>query len=163
MKRISIPIALTLLIFTTSCSNSYQKLSLTNKGGTGGNPEVNNQIKIINDCFTLKDKVQEACFNMFYPQNINIRIYPSTGALIQLVSRGSLVKKREFNLTKQTRFIINIDTSKIEIPISCNSNSVKYSQIKDSLVIDVKVKDLKKHFIVKDKNGQTILDYTIIK
>ena len=163
MNSISIPITLTLLIFTTSCSNSYQKLSVTDKGGSGGNPEVNNQIKIINECFSLKNKIQEACFNMFYPQNINIRIYPPTGALVQLTSRGSLVKKREFNLTKQTRFIVNINTSKIATPISCNSDSVKYSQIKDSLVIDLRVKDLKKHLIVKDKNGQTILDYTIIK
>ena len=160
MKRISIVITLSLLFVTTSCSSPKQKLVRSHSGGNGGNPEVNN----INRCFQFKDKERNRCLNNFYPQdNINIMIYPYNGTTIKLAGRKSSIEKKELDLQEIDRLMLYIDISNVRLPIRCNIKEAILTRDKKSLVVDVKVLNLKKSLILTDKNKKTLLDYTIKK
>ena len=56
--------------------------------GEGGNPEVN-----LNQCFGLKNEARQGCFDIFYPDDINITIYPRRGDIITLVLLLSIKQK----------------------------------------------------------------------
>ena len=159
MKNIFLSVII--LLFVTSCTKNIsnnQKIALGG-GGKGGNPEV----KVINECFKLKSKARDICLDSFYPNDINISIYPYNGDIIRLAGRKSSIEKREFDLSQEDRFILYIDTTNIELPISCNIQTAKRSLDKNSLVIDIAVKDIVKQVTIQDKNGRVLLDYSIVK
>jgi len=167
MKILSIYISTCLLFFATSCtltthnkSNLNKKIIVQNGRGKGGNSEV----KIINQCLKkIKNQERDKCLDIFYPNNINITIYPSTREIIKLAGRTSSIEKREFNLGGEDRFILHLDISEVELPVNCNIKTAKLSHDETSLVVDIDIKDIKKRVTLYDKNNKLLLDYTIIK
>lgn len=174
MKQTYAYIGTFLLIFTTSCTVPNYNQDLAHKKvlkkerifvdndrgrGKGGNSEVRN----INQCFYFTGHQVDKCLNIFYPNDINITIYPSTEKSIKLAGRTSSIERREFNLGGEDRFILHLNTSKVVLPVSCNIRTTKLSQMENSLVIDIPVKDIKNSILLYDKNHRLILDYTIEK
>jgi len=170
MKGNSISIGVVLLCLVTGCSakseavkhkvvNIQDKIVASSDDDKGGNPEV----KSINECFTKKDKARENCFNLFYPGDIKIYTYPSYGTKIKLAGRKSSIERKKFRLIGQERFIIYIDVSQIKIPIKCNIKSAKQSKYKNTITIDIPVKDIKNRVILKDNMGKILIDYQVEK
>jgi len=126
--------------------------------GKGGNPEVN-----LNRCFGLKSKERQRCFDIFYPNDINLSIYPSSGEVIRLAGRKSSVEKGEFNLKDKERFIFSVNTSNVKLPISCNVERAKLLQKGESLVVDVASREIKNNITLTNREGKVILDYSILK
>ena len=164
MRQFNKLIVTPLLFSLTSCSSistndTILPLMLANGGGKGGNPEVNN----INRCFRLKNREKQSCFDIFYPEDINITIYPNDGDIIRLAGRKSSIERREFNLVGKDRFIFYVDTTNVKLPISCNIEGVELSQDRDTLVVDISTKNIADNITLKDGEGKVILDYKVIK
>ena len=177
MRKLSISMGTCLLFFTTSCTittnntdsftqNFSNKETLNKKTflvetgrGKGGNSEV----KTINQCFKFKSQARNECLNIFYPDNINITIYPQSGEIIKLAGRKSSIEKREFNLGGEDRFILHLDISTVELPVNCNVKTAKLSQDKNILIVDMDVKDIKNRVTLYDKNNKLLLEYIITK
>ena len=160
MKKINKFVITPLLFSLTACvsTSTNETRVLANGGGQGGNPEVN-----LNQCFGLKAQARQTCFNIFYPGDINLSIYPNSGEVIRLAGRKSFVEKGEFNLRDKERFIFSVDTSKVKLPVSCNVESAKLLQDRDSLVVDVASREIKKNITLTNREGKVILDYNILK
>jgi len=167
VKKLYIFIGLYLLFFATSCTtktyqtdNIHQKNILAGKGkNKGGNPEV----KIINDCFKLKNEARNSCLNIFYPDKLNIIVYPPSGEIIRLAGRKSSIERREFDLKGEDKFIFYLDISRVNLPIRSNVISSKYFFDKRDLVIDVDVKKIRKDIILYDGDNRVLLEYKIVK
>ena len=177
MRILSLSMGSCLLFFTTSCSiatnnkNSFSKnffnkevlnkktFLVENGRGKGGNSEV----KTIDQCFKFKTQARNKCLNIFYPNNINITIYPQSGEIIKLAGRKSSIEKRKFNLGGEDRFILHLDISTVKLPIHCNIKTAKLSPDKNTLIVDIDVKDIKNQVTLYDKNNRLLLEYTIKK
>jgi len=127
-------------------------------GGTGGNPEVE-----LNKCLNKTEKERNLCINIFYPEEINIGIFPSNGTRIKLAGRSSLIERKELIVKNQEKIILSIDTSKISLPIKVNIKSAKKLQYKNNLAIIINTKDINNTLIIEDKEGKVLLEYLIIK
>lgn len=168
MKKTNKFIIVPLVFSVTACVSTSTKESsrlpksvLADGGGgrgQGGNPEVN-----LNRCFGLKSKERQSCFDIFYPNDINLSIYPSSGEVIRLAGRKSSVEKGEFNLKDKERFIFSVNTSNVKLPIRCNIKSAKLLQAKESLVVDVATREIKNNITLTDREGKVILNYSIRK
>ena len=168
MKKTNKFIIVPLVFSVTACvSTSTKESSILPKSvladggggrGQGGNPEVN-----LNRCFGLKAKERQSCFDIFYPNDINLSIYPSSGEVIRLAGRKSSVEKGEFNLKDKERFIFSVNISNVKLPIRCNIKSAKLLQDKESLVVDVATKEIKNNITLTDREGKVILNYSIRK
>ena len=162
MKRLALLFIGTLFItfYTVACSSNHAttiKTALVNPG-TGGNPEV----KIIY-CLGLKNKAKEACLDKLYPDNINILIHPSNGQRLKLAGRGNSVERASIHFEDDDVYLIYLDTLNIKLPLTSNVESTKFRQKGNSLVVEIDVKNIKSTIILKDKEGKTVLNYTIIK
>jgi hypothetical protein len=144
-----------------SCTkhSSPKKRIVLDGGGKGGNPEV----KVINQCFGLNKSARDRCLNIFYPNDINISIYPYNGNIIRLAGRKSSIELMEFNLSKDDRFILYLDSSTIDLPVSCNIKGAKFSKYRKTLVVDMLVDNISNRVTIKDKNGRVLIDYSIVK
>ena len=166
MKKINKLLITPLLFSLTSCVSTTtnetrilsQNMLVDGGGGQGGNPEVN-----LNQCFGLKSQARQRCFDIFYPDDINISIYPNSGEVIRLAGRKSSITKGEFNLKDKERFIFSVNTSKVKLPIKCNVKSAKLLQDRDSLVVDVATKEIKNNITLTNREGKVILNYSVLK
>ena len=165
MKKINKFVITPLLVSLTACVSTstdetpiLPKNLLANGGGQGGNPEVN-----LNQCFGLKSQARQTCFDIFYPDDINLSIYPRSGEVIRLAGRKSSVEKGEFNLKEKERFIFSVNTSNVKLPISCNIESAKLLQERESLVVDVASREIKNNITLTNREGKVILDYSVLK
>ena len=125
----------------------------------GGNPEV----KVVNQCFKLQGKVKFLCLNKFYPGDVNITIFPYDSSTIRLAGRKSSVERGTFRLKNQNRFVISVDVSNTNLPISCNISTAEITKYGSNQVIDIAVKDIKDKITLHDNNGKLLLEYTITK
>jgi hypothetical protein len=162
LKRLTLLFIGTLLItfYTVACSSNQATTIKTTlvSPGTGGNPEV----KIIY-CLGLKNKAKEVCLDSLYPDNINILIHPSNGKRLKLAGRGNSVEKATVRFKNDDVYLIYIDTLNIKLPLTSNVESTQFRQKGNSLVVEMNVKNIKSTITLKDKEGKTVLDYTIIK
>ena len=162
MKRLTLLFIGTMLItfYTVACSSNQATAIKTTlvSPGTGGNPEV----KIIY-CLGLKNKAKETCLDTLYPDNINILIHPSNGKRLKLAGRGNSVEKATVRFKNDDVYLIYIDTLNIKLPLTSNVESTQFRQKGNSLVVEMAVKDIKSTIILKDKEGKTVLDYSIIR
>ncbi|MCH9740550.1 MAG: hypothetical protein K0U38_06890 [Epsilonproteobacteria bacterium] len=164
MKKTTISIiSMLLLLFTTSCSSSSPQseqkvIALEETGNNGGNPEV----KKIHKCFGYENEARSECLDKLFPEEINIKIYPPSGERVKLAGRNSSAEKVEFNLKGQERFIFNVETSQVKLPISCNV-STRLFQSDNRLTVDVAVKDIDDKVTLYDREGKVLLDYTVVK
>ena len=162
MKRLTLLFIGTLLItfYTVACSSNQATTIKTTlvSPGTGGNPEV----KIIY-CLGLENKAKEVCLDSLYPDNINILIHPSNGKRLKLAGRGNSVEKATVRFKNDDVYLIYIDTLNIKLPLTSNVESTQFRQKGNSLVVEMNVKNIKSTITLKDKEGKTVLDYTIIK
>ena len=154
----------TLLFFLTACQPTtiLQKVSMNDevsRSGTGGNPEVQ-----LNQCLNKKGKERDVCIDHFYPEDIEIGIYPKDGLRIKLatIGRGSSTKE-ELILTTQDRIILSVDTKNVKLPIKVNISPIRKLQHKNNLALVIETKDIKNNIIIKDKEGKVLLDYKIIR
>jgi len=130
----------------------------------GGNSEVDNKNNnIINRCFKLKGNAKNICFDNFYPGDLNITIFPNSNNHIRLAGRKSSIESGIFELKKQNRFIISVDTSNVKLPILCNIRTAKITEDNHTHVIDIAVNDISNKVILYDRDGKLLLKYTIIK
>jgi len=161
MKQIYfLPITL-IIFFITACKTSTTvpyKVSINKVKGIGGNPEV-----YLNQCLNKKGRERDICIDYFYPEDIEIGIYPKDGLHIKLAGRSSSVKRKELIIDTQDRIILSIDTTNIKLPITSNINPIKKLQHKNHLAIIIEVKDIESSITLKDKKGKLLLDYKIIK
>jgi len=153
----------TTLFFLTACQTTPApyRVSINDEvsiSGTGGNPEVQ-----LNQCLNKKGKKRNICIDHFYPENIEIGIYPKNGLRIKLAGRASSIKREELTLTTQNRVILSIDTANVKLPITVNINPIKKLQHKNNLALIIETKDIKNSIIIKDKKGKVLLDYKIIR
>ena len=161
MRKINKLFITPLLFGLTACVSTSPKdtpILASGGGGQGGNPEVN-----LNQCFGLKNQARQRCFDIFYPGDINLSIYPNSGEVVRLAGRKSSVEEGEFNLKGKERFVFYVDTSKAKLPISCNVKSAKLLQNKESLVVDVETKNIENNITLTDREGKVILNYNIVK
>jgi len=164
MKRIYF-LPTTLLFFFTACQTTpvLERVSINdevNINGTGGNPEVQ-----LNQCLNKKGKERNLCIDHFYPEDIEIGIYPKDGLRIKLatIGRGSSTKKEELTLTTQDRIILSVDTTNIKLPLTINIKPIRRLQHKNNLALIIETKNIKNNIIIKDKEGKLLLDYKIIR
>ena len=161
MRKINKLFITPLLFGLTACVSPSPKdtpILASGGAGQGGNPEVN-----LNQCFGLKNQARQRCFDIFYPGDINLSIYPSGGKVIRLAGRRSLIETGDFNLTGKDRFIFYLDISKVKLPIDCNVKSAKLSRYGESLVVDVETKNIENNITLTDREGKVILNYNIVK
>jgi len=150
-----------ILLGITSCTTTTTKplktanLVLNGDDGKGGNPEV------LNHCFTLKKSEKNLCFDKFFPGEINLLIHPSYGVPVMLAGRGESIEKRELELNNDDFVLLYLDISNVKIPLSSNVKSTRYSYEKNTVVINIDVKKIKEKIILKDKNGNIVLKYTV--
>ena len=157
MKRLSIFMGIFILFYTTACSStkSTSKLSLSKPTGGGGNPEV------LNHCFGLKKTAKKLCFDHFFPNNTNLLIHPTQGEAIMLAGRGNHVEKRELQLNNDDRVLLYLNISNIKVPLSSNIETTTFTYDKNSVVVNIDVNEIKEKIILKDKEGNVVLEYHV--
>ena len=160
MKLLSFILTMSTTLMFTGCYDNISPYKVTHNHIIpmgGGNPEVK-----LNKCLDKKSKNRDICIDLFYPEDIEIGIYPPNGLRIKLAGRASSIERREIQIDSQDRIILSIDTSNIRLPIILNVKG-KQLQYKNSLAIVIEVKNIKDTITLKDKEGKLLLDYTIIK
>jgi len=148
-----------IIVTTTACNSSHQSMrtsfaSITNSSGNGGNPEV------LNHCFGLKKIAKNLCFDYYFP-NKNLLIHPTNGEAILLAGRGNCVERRELKLANDDRVLLYLDISNVKTPLSSNIKNSNFSYEKNTVVVDIETKEIKENIILKDKDGNIILEYSI--
>jgi hypothetical protein len=147
-----------ILFYTTACSSikSTTKLSLAKPTGNGGNPEV------LNHCFGLKKTAKKLCFNHFFPNNTNLLIHPTQGEAIMLAGRGTHIEKRELQLNKDDdKVLLYLDISNIKVPLSSNIETTTFTYNKNNVVVNIDTNEIKEKIILKDKEGNVVLEYRV--
>ncbi len=160
MKSHPFTLIFSTILTLTGCYNNLIPYKITHNDKVrigGGNPEVQ-----LNKCLDEKGKDRSICIDLFYPEDIEIGIYPPNGLRIKLAGRASAIEKKVLSLDTQERIILSIDTSNIKLPITLNVKA-KQLHYKNSLAIIIEVKDIEENITLKDKEGKLLLDYTIIK
>ena len=160
MKPLSFILIFSTLFTLTGCYDNHSPYKVTHNDEVrigGGNPEVQ-----LNKCLDKKSKDRNICIDLFYPEDIEIGIYPPNGLRIKLAGRVSAIERKELYLGTQKRVILSIDSSNIKLPITLNVKAKQF-QYKNSLAIVIEVKDIEKSITLKDKEGKLLLDYSIIK
>ncbi len=161
MKQQSIFMGIFIIFYTTACSNTVTPMRTSfvqTHGGGGGNPEVN-----LNICLSLKNKAKSQCLDTIFPNSTNILILPSNGKHIKLAGRGSSIEKSVVTLKNDDILLLNIETSTVKLPLTCNIKTAKLLQEQNSLVVSIPVKDIDKKITLKNREGKLLLDYSIIK
>ncbi|CAA6812424.1 MAG: Unknown protein [uncultured Sulfurovum sp.] len=131
----------------------------TVKPEEGGNPEVN-----LNLCLKETHQARIKCLDRFFPMGPNIFIVPTDGKRILLAGRGESIERTEIILKKTDEIILlNIDTRNVKIPLSINIATAKPSQKGNSLVFTIPVQEIKEKIILRDQEGNIVLQYRVIR
>ncbi|CAA6803300.1 MAG: Unknown protein [uncultured Sulfurovum sp.] len=163
MKYLQIFTGIFLMFYSTACATIATPLSKPlklasnepSKINTGGNPEV------INDCFGLQVTQKNLCFKYFFPKK-NLLIHPSHGEIIRLAGRGESIEKRELHLNNEDELVLlYLDTTNVKIPLSTNIKATQFTYDKNTLVLNIKAKDIKDKIILSDNEGTVLLEYTV--
>ncbi|CAA6813292.1 MAG: Unknown protein [uncultured Sulfurovum sp.] len=126
-----------------------------NEEGTGGNPEV----YIAHQC--LKGKSAESCLqNLFLNKK---EAYIESYEVIKLAARGNGIEKATITFEGDDLFLLYLDTSNIETPLSVNINLAEMSSDHNSVLFMLPVEEINEEIIVKDKQGNIVLQYQVDK
>ena len=161
MKQLSIFMGIFTVFSITACSTPNQSLRTSfaviekNPAGEGGNPEV------LNHCFGLKKLAKSLCFDGFFPDNSNLLIHPNHGAPVMLAGRGNHVERRVLQLNKDDRILLYLDISNVKVPLSSNIKATSFTYDKNSVVVNIDTKEIKEKIILKDEEGNIVLEYRI--
>ena len=165
MKRSPLFISILLLLIANSCTNHtiqpnmIQPLSLSlSEAKTreiGGNPEVYNA----HQC--LKSRSTERCLkNLFKDER---KTYLESNESIKLASRGSSVERATITFKGDDLFLLYLDTSNVERPLTTNVPFTQTSRDGDSVLFLFPVKEIGEEIIVRDRNESVVLHYRVIK
>jgi hypothetical protein len=164
LKQLSIFIGIIIFFFITACQSTQQTVKtnfikvVSNKSKEeGGNPEVQ-----LHYCLPLKGQAKTECLNKLYPGEINLFIESNNGERILLAGRGDSTIKKEIDFKGSDIFILYLNTQNVKVPLSSNIEHKK-SEKGNSLIMIMEVKNIDKQVTLKDKEGNIVLDYTIIK
>jgi len=149
-----------IISYTTACSTTTppprMAFSNTNNGdGKGGNPEV------LNHCFGLKKVAKGLCFDSFFPDNSNLLIHPNHGEPVMLAGRGNRVEKRVLKLNNDDRVLLYLDISTVKVPLSSNVKDSSFTYDQSTVVVNINAKEIKEKIILKDKEGNVVLEYRV--
>jgi hypothetical protein len=149
-----------IIVTTTACNSSHQSMrtsfaSVTNSSGNGGNPEV------LNHCFGLKKMAKNLCFDSFFPDKSNLLIHPNHGEPVMLAGRGSRVEKRVLKLNNDDRVLLYLDISTVKVPLSSNVKDSLFTYDNNTVVVNINAKEIKENIVLKDKEGNVVLEYCI--
>jgi hypothetical protein len=146
-----------IVVSITACSTQrpLAKLSLSDSRGNGGNPEV------LNHCFGLKKSAKKLCFYRFFPNNSNILIHPNHGEPIMLAGRGNYIEKRELQLNNDDHVLLYLDISNVKVPLSSNIKGSKFTYESNTVVVNIDAKEIKEKIILKDNEGDILLEYHV--
>jgi hypothetical protein len=152
-----------LIFFLTGCQTTPTpyRISINDEvsiHGSGGNPEVQ-----LNKCLNKKEEERNICIDHFYPEDIDIGIYPPDGTRIKLAGRASSIERRELIIHSQQRVILSIDTTNVSLPLTSNISPIQQLQHNHNLAIIIETKNIEERVTLKDSEGKVVLDYTIIK
>lgn len=127
--------------------------------GEGGNPEVE-----LNICVQKAFEKKRKCLERLFPSKPSILLVPEAdGQRILLAGRAESVDRREITIKGEEILLLNIDISNVQAPLSSNIKTTKYYRMQNSLVLSIPVEDIHTKVTLKDKEGNIVLDYTIIK
>jgi len=150
-----------ILVTTTACNSSHQSMrtsfvsTSTSSSVDGGNPEV------LNHCFGLKKVAKNLCFDYLLP-NKNLLIHPTSGEAIMLAGRGERIEKRALKLANEDeRVLLYLDVTNVQTPLTSNVKESQFSYKENSVVVNINAKEIKESIILKDKEGNVVLNYRI--
>jgi len=123
--------------------------------GIGGNPEV----YIAHNC--LKNKSAQTCLEKLF--NDERKVYIQSYETIKLAGRGSSVEEATITFEDDDLFMLYLDTSNVEKPLSTNIKKRKLSTDNNSLLFIFPVTEIADEIIIKDKRGEVVLKYKILK
>lgn len=130
-------------------------LSQEDDTGTGGNPEV----YIAHEC--LKSEESTTCLNQLFSDERKVRL--PFDEIIKLAGRSTKVEKGSIETHDDDFILLYLDTSNVKVPLSINVTSVKKSSDSTSTLFMLPVKDMREAIVIKDKTGNIILQYKVIK
>lgn len=171
MKKISILIPITISLIILGCNNYMHPTDSKNQiktpliqfyaqvkeGGDGGNPEV----KLMHDCLKLKNRLYAQCLNKLFPNEPNVLVSAKQGKPILLAGRGTKIERDQINLENHDLYLLYVDISNIKLPVTSNILNTKISRDTNSMLFLIPVKEIKKEIILKDKDGDIVLQYKI--
>ena len=154
MKTILFFINITLLLIFNACTGTDVKhISQEDDKATGGNPEV----YIAHQC--LKSKASQTCLEKLF--NDKRKAYIQSYEIITLAGRGTSVEQATITFEDDDLFLLYLDISKVKVPLSTNINSTKISSDENSILFILPVKEIGQEIIVRDKEGNIILQYKV--
>jgi len=149
-----------ILVATTACTAPHQPAKtalavMEKSAGKGGNPEV------LNHCFGLKKVAKNLCFDSFFPNNSNLLIHPNHGEPVMLAGRGSRVEKRVLKLNNDDRILLYLDISSVKVPLSSNVKDSSFTYDQSTVVVNMNTTEIKENIVLKDKEGNIVLEYRV--
>lgn len=123
--------------------------------GTGGNPEV----YIAHKC--LKSESSQKCLEELFAEKE--KTYLESYEIIKLASRGSSIEKATITFEDDELFLLYLDTSNVTTPLSTNIVATEISSDSNSVLFMFPVKNIGQEIIVKEKEGNIILQYKILR
>lgn len=160
MKALSIFIRISITFYLTDCMAGEVPIKVASVASSpGGNPEVN-----LNLCLQKTHENKVKCLDRIFPNSPSILLLPQgDGKRILLAGRGESIEKAEVTVKESNLLLINLDTINVKVPLSSNVKLTKKSQKGNNLILAIAIKDIEDKVTLKDKEGNIVFDYTIIK
>lgn len=159
MKPLSILMGISITFYMTGCSTTATPIKLSSiKAEQGGNPEVN-----LNLCLQEIHAEKIKCLDRHFPTSPNILLLPADGKRILLAGRGESVDRRDVIIKDDDILLLNIDTSNVKMPLTANVKTDKDSEKGNNLVLAIAVENIEDKITLKDKEGNLVLEYRIMK
>jgi hypothetical protein len=78
-----------------------------------------------------------------------------------LAGRGSRVEKRVLKLNNDDRVLLYLDISTVKVPLSSNVKDSLFTYDNNTVVVNINAKEIKENIVLKDKEGNVVLEYCI--
>jgi len=161
-------LSISILLLFTGCNGDMRNSFIPNstqtepklfsqevEEGKGGNPEV----YIAHNC--LKGKLAKTCLEKLFSDER--KSYIQSYEIIKLAGRGASVEKATIEFEDDDLFLLYLDTSNVDTPLSINIKGEENASDSHSVLFILPVKEIDKEIIVKDKKGNIVLQYKVLR